>query len=81
MEPILAVWSGMYLGNGDVVSDIGLYVQDAMNELEFIMGDVSTTYGTLRASLGYPEPWTIYYVEVSILVSTNLIANLCLESH
>jgi alpha-N-arabinofuranosidase len=45
-------------------ADIGIYVQDALNELEFIMGDVSTEYGALRASLGYPKPWKINYVEV-----------------
>ncbi len=65
MEPILAVWAGLYL-NHSVISSAALqpYVQDTMNELEFIMGDVSTPYGKLRASLGYPQPWTINYVEV-----------------
>lgn len=28
------------------------------------MGDSSTTYGALRTSLGYPDPWKIRYVEV-----------------
>ena len=51
---------------GDVVpeSQIGLYVEEAMNELEFIMGPVSSKYGALRASLGNPRPWTIKYVEI-----------------
>ena len=36
-----------------------------MNELEFIMGDASTEYGGLRASLGYPDPiMQIKYVEI-----------------
>ena len=35
-----------------------------MNELEFLMGNTSTHYGALRASLGYPKPWDIKYVEV-----------------
>lgn len=70
MEPILAVWSGNYLNGqktpGDVVpeSGIGLYVEEVMNELEFIMGPVTSEYGCLRASLGHPEPWTIKYVEI-----------------
>ncbi|CAD6444319.1 46e6c364-b35c-4f31-b992-b3303e9c9e31 [Sclerotinia trifoliorum] len=70
VEPVLAVWSGLYLNNGApgpiVVSEADLqpYVDDAMNELEFLMGDKSTKYGALRASLGYPEPWKINYVEV-----------------
>ncbi|KAJ8065009.1 hypothetical protein OCU04_007312 [Sclerotinia nivalis] len=70
VEPVLAVWSGLYLNNGQpgpiVVpeADLQPYVDDAMNELEFLMGDTSTTYGALRASLGYPKPWKINYVEV-----------------
>ena len=35
-----------------------------MNELEFIMGSVDTPRGAWRASLGYPEPWKINYVEI-----------------
>ena len=66
MEPLLAVWSGMYLGNHDYLSeaDLAPYVTDTMNELEFILGDTSTTYGSLRASLGYPKPWTLKFVEI-----------------
>jgi alpha-N-arabinofuranosidase len=65
MEPVLAVWAGFYL-SGPVVPEAQLqpYIDDALNELEFIMGDSSTTYGALRTRLGYPKPWTIRYVEV-----------------
>lgn len=65
MEPVLAVWAGFYL-EGPVISEdaLGPYIDDALNELEFIMGSTDTVYGGLRASLGYPEPWTIKYVEV-----------------
>ncbi len=66
VEPILAVWAGMYLDTNRFISqaDLGPYVQDTLNELEYIMGDTSTTYGALRASHGYPEPWTVNYVEI-----------------
>lgn len=65
MEPVLAVWAGFYL-NGPVISQDELqpYIDDALNELEFITGNTDTQYGALRASLGYPEPWRIRYVEV-----------------
>ncbi|KAJ5547358.1 hypothetical protein N7494_004943 [Penicillium frequentans] len=65
MEPILAVWSGLAL-NEDIVSeeDIGIYVEDALNEIEFLTGSVDTEYGALRAKYGYPDPWTINFVEV-----------------
>ena len=38
LEPILALWGGYYL-NGAVISETDLppYVDDAMNELEFLM--------------------------------------------
>ncbi|KAE8446472.1 hypothetical protein EG329_011935 [Mollisiaceae sp. DMI_Dod_QoI] len=66
MEPLLAVWSGMYLGSHDVLTASALapYVNDTMNELEFILGSPSTPYGSLRASLGYPDPWALKYVEI-----------------
>ncbi|KAF5877733.1 putative alpha-l-arabinofuranosidase a protein [Botrytis fragariae] len=70
VEPVLGVWAGLYLNNYEtpvlVVPEAELqpYVDDVMNELEFLMGDTSTTYGALRASLGYPEPWKINFVEV-----------------
>lgn len=62
---MLAVWSGLYL-DGTVIPEDALqpYVDDAMHELEFCMGDASTTYGALRISLGYPEPFQIKFVEV-----------------
>ncbi|CAI7673973.1 unnamed protein product [Penicillium pancosmium] len=65
MEPILAVWAGLAL-NGDLVpeDELDFYVQDALNELEFLTGSVDTKYGALRAKYGHPEPWTIRYVEV-----------------
>jgi alpha-N-arabinofuranosidase len=65
MEPVLAVWAGFYL-NGPVIPEDELqpYIEDALNEIEFITGSTDTTYGALRASLGYPDPWTLKYVEV-----------------
>jgi alpha-L-arabinofuranosidase len=67
MEPILAIWSGLYL-NGVVLSEAALepYVTDALNELEFLMGDASTKWGAKRIALGYQDPFQINYVEVSI---------------
>lgn len=63
MEPIFAIRSSLYL-DGTVLSeeDIQPYVQDSLDELECIMGDVSTPFGKLRASLGHPNPWQINFV-------------------
>lgn len=62
---VLAVWGGLAL-NGDLVpeSELDFYVQDALNEIEFLTGSVDTKYGALRAKVGHPDPWKIKYVEV-----------------
>lgn len=38
LEPLLAVWGGLYL-DGEIISqaDIGTYVEDVLNELEFLL--------------------------------------------
>ncbi|KAF2113834.1 glycoside hydrolase superfamily [Lophiotrema nucula] len=65
LEPILAIWSGLALDGAYInETDLQPWVEDALNEIEFVTGDVSTSYGKLRAELGYPEPWTLKYVEV-----------------
>jgi alpha-N-arabinofuranosidase len=69
MEPRLAVWSGMYLDPSNIYTslseaDLASYVELAMNELEFILGPVTSTYGSVPASLGYPDPWNLNYVEI-----------------
>ncbi|KAF3391027.1 Alpha-L-arabinofuranosidase A [Talaromyces pinophilus] len=65
LEPILAVWDGHYLSN-EVISESDLqpYIDDTLNQLEFLMGGPDTPYGSWRASLGYPKPWQINYVEI-----------------
>jgi alpha-N-arabinofuranosidase len=62
---VLAIWSGLSLGGG-VVSGTALdaYVDDALNELEFLLGDSSTTWGALRSSYGHPDPYPITMLEI-----------------
>ncbi|KAH9843359.1 Glycoside hydrolase family 51 protein [Teratosphaeria destructans] len=64
MEPLLAVWSGLWLDGTIVPEDeLHVYVQSALDELEFLMGDASTTWGAKREALGY-GPFQINFVEV-----------------
>ena len=62
---VLAVWDGEYL-SGVILSDEELtpYIEDTLNELEFLMGSVTSKYGAMRAAFGHPKPWKIKYVEV-----------------
>ena len=40
------------------------FVEDALNELEFLLGDASTTWGAVRAEYGHPEPYKLDYVQI-----------------
>lgn len=40
------------------------YVQETLDALEYAMGPADSTWGSLRAANGRPEPFTIKYVEI-----------------
>jgi alpha-L-arabinofuranosidase len=52
--------------NGDITaqSDLQPFIDDALDQIEFIRGPVTTKWGAVRASLGHPEPFALKYVEV-----------------
>jgi len=66
MEPLLAVYAGYSLGQQRVApgDDLKPYVQDALDEIEYITGDAGTTWGARRAQDGHPAPFPLHYVEV-----------------
>jgi alpha-N-arabinofuranosidase len=66
MEPVLAVFAG-YTLNGKVVRpgpDLEPYVQDALDEIEYVTGPADTKWGAVRARDGHPAPFTLRYVEI-----------------
>ena len=66
MEPLLAVYAGYSLKQQRVApgDDLKPYVQDALDEIEYITGDTNTTWGARRAQDGHPAPFALHYVEV-----------------
>lgn len=65
-EPVLAVYAAYSL-NGDHVDAGPLlrsYVDDALDEIEYVIGDVNTYWGARRAADGHPAPFTLSYVEI-----------------
>jgi alpha-N-arabinofuranosidase len=65
-EPVLALYAGYSL-KGDFVkpgADLDPYVQDALDEIEYVTGDASTTWGARRVADGHPEPFPLHYVEI-----------------
>jgi alpha-N-arabinofuranosidase len=66
MEPLLAVYAGYSLRHERVNTgaDLEPYVQDALDEIEYVIGDTSTKWGAQRAKDGHPTPFPLHYVEV-----------------
>lgn len=65
-EPVLGVYAGYSL-NGDHIDAGPLlkpYVDDALDEIEYVMGDVKTYWGAKRAADGHPVPFKMKYVEI-----------------
>lgn len=66
MEPVLAVFAG-YALRGEYVKPgpaLEPFVQEALEEIEFVSGDVTTKWGAERARLGHPAPFALRYVEI-----------------
>ncbi|HVS53374.1 MAG TPA: alpha-L-arabinofuranosidase C-terminal domain-containing protein [Opitutaceae bacterium] len=67
MEPVLGVFAGYLLDRrappltGEALAP---YVQEALEEIEYVTGDTSTTWGARRAADGHPAPFKLTYVEV-----------------
>jgi alpha-L-arabinofuranosidase len=66
MQPVLAVYAGYSLAHDHVNpgADLEPYVQDALDELEYVTGSTSTKWGAVRAANGHPEPFHLTYVEI-----------------
>jgi alpha-L-arabinofuranosidase len=66
MEPLLDVFAG-YALNGERLSseeDLAPFVQEALDQIEYIIGGTDTKWGAQRARDGHPEPFAMRYVEI-----------------
>jgi alpha-N-arabinofuranosidase len=66
MEPVLAVFAGYTLNGNHVTNGPALepYVQEALEEIEYVTGDATTKWGAQRVKDGYPNPFPLHYVEI-----------------
>ena len=65
-EPVLAVYAGYSL-QGDYIKagpQLEPFVQEALAEIEYVIGDTNTTWGACRAGDGHPAPFKLNYVEI-----------------
>lgn len=64
-EPVVGVFAGYVLSGDHLDGDyIKPFIQDALDEIEYIMGDASTKWGAVRARDGHPAPFPLHYVEI-----------------
>ena len=65
-EPVLAVYAGYSLGGMHVNPgpELEPFVQEALEEIEYVAGDVHTPWGARRARDGHPAPFKLTYVEI-----------------
>ncbi len=65
MQPVLAVFAGFALGGEHVTGEqLEPFVQDALDEIEYVTGDASTPWGAKRAAAGHPAPYPLEFVEI-----------------
>ncbi|KAF8600840.1 glycoside hydrolase [Ceratobasidium sp. AG-I] len=66
MELIMGVYAGYSILGGTVpAADLQPYIDLAISQIEFVMGDAETNeWAALRAKYGHPEPFKLEYVEI-----------------
>lgn len=65
-EPLLGLYAGYSL-KGDYVKpgpDLEPFIREALDEIEYVVGPVTSKWGALRARDGHPEPFPLRYVEI-----------------
>jgi alpha-L-arabinofuranosidase len=67
MQPVLAVYGGYSLAQEHVNpgADLEPYVQDALDELEYVTGGPETKWGAERIKDGHAAPFKLSFVEIS----------------
>ena len=66
MQPVLAVYAGYSLAQEHVDPGASLepYVQDALDEIEYVTGSADTKWGAERVKDGHAAPFPLHYVEI-----------------
>jgi alpha-L-arabinofuranosidase len=70
-EPLPVVNVGLacqYQNDGEhchvPIGELGDYIQDALDLIEFANGDISTQWGKVRAEMGHPEPFHMKFIGI-----------------
>lgn len=63
-KPLFVVNVGIWHGGCTPYDQIGEWIQECLDALEYANGDVTTKYGKMRADNGHPEPFGLEYIEI-----------------
>ncbi len=65
-EPVLGLYAGYSLKGAHIKPgpDLEPYVQEALEEIEYAIGPVTSPWGARRAKDGHPKPFRLHYVEI-----------------
>ncbi|MBN2703657.1 MAG: carbohydrate binding domain-containing protein [Pontiellaceae bacterium] len=65
-EPVLGLYAGYSLNDETVKpgKDLLPYIEEALNEIEYVIGPADSEWGAKRAAAGHPEPFPLRYVEI-----------------
>ena len=57
--------NGVSMSDSIPNADIGGWVQDALDSIQFITGPPDSEWGSIRAQMGHPEPFLLQYVALN----------------
>jgi len=65
-KPVLALYAGYSLKGEHVQpgKDLEPFVKEALDEIEYVTGPVTSKWGAQRAKDGHPQPFPLEYVEI-----------------
>lgn len=63
-EPLFCINCGMSHKEVVPLDQMGSWVQDALDAIEYANGPVDSVWGSLRAKNGHPEPFNLKYLEI-----------------
>jgi alpha-N-arabinofuranosidase len=66
IQPVLAVYAGYSLRgeHADPGAALQPFVDDALDEIQYVTGDAGTKWGAERVKDGHPNPFPLAYVEI-----------------
>jgi alpha-L-arabinofuranosidase len=63
-EPLFCINAGISHKEVVPMDQMGQWIQDALDAIEYANGSVNSVWGSLRAKNGHPEPFNLKYLEI-----------------